>query len=108
VLNSREKNRYVFSAEAMTLYEEEIIPCRNGVTMRECIFNSLSDEWKRAHTVGVFTKFMEQRVPEHMTLEGKLHEMDLPSFKDDSARSLGTLGFKKDPGAMLRQEALQD
>ncbi len=65
VLTTREKNPYVVDGETKKLYEEEIIPYWKGKTMREHILHKMSEEWEDAYNAGVFTEFMEQRVPGH-------------------------------------------
>ncbi len=65
VLNSREKNPYKVNQETFQIYEEKIIPFWKDKSMREKIFSNMSEEWKEAYYAGIFTEFMEQRVPGH-------------------------------------------
>jgi formate C-acetyltransferase len=82
ILNSREKTPYRVSSEDIEFYEENIIPFWKGKTIREKIFNEMSEEWINAFEAGVFTEFMEQRAPGHTVADGKIFEMGLKDFID--------------------------
>lgn len=82
-LDSREKNPYKVDEETERLYREECIPFWKGKTMRERIFNHMSDEWKDAYNAGVFTEFMEQRVPGHTAGGGKIYRRGLLDIKEE-------------------------
>ena len=47
ILNSRPMTRYTISEEDIRTYEREVIPYWQGRTMRDRIFGSVPDEWKR-------------------------------------------------------------
>ncbi len=63
VLNTRENNPY--RLDDPKWYHREISDHWKGKTIRDEIFRRMSDEWLNAYQAGVFTEFMEQRVPGH-------------------------------------------
>jgi len=65
ILDSREKNPYNIDKEDRKLYEKEIYSYWQRKTIREKIFNSMSQDWLDSYEAGIFTEFMEQRVPGH-------------------------------------------
>lgn len=65
ILDSREKNPYSVENETREIYRKEIIPYWKGKTMRKSIFDGMQDRWLDAYEAGIFTEFMEQRVPGH-------------------------------------------
>lgn len=107
ILNSREKTSYMVDEEAMRIYETCVIPYWTGRSMRDRIFNELSEDWKAAYEAGIFTEFMEQRAPGHTVADGKIYRKGLLDFKEDIRRSIETLDFASDPEAYLRREQLK-
>ncbi|MCU0521932.1 MAG: pyruvate formate lyase family protein, partial [Anaerolineae bacterium] len=107
ILDSREKIPFKVSAEARTTYAERIIPFWEGRTMRERIFEEMTDAWKDAYDAGIFTEFMEQRGPGHTTLDDKIYRKGLLDLKADVADALVTLDYLHDPDAYDRQEELK-
>jgi pyruvate formate-lyase/glycerol dehydratase family glycyl radical enzyme len=107
ILASRPKTRYLAGEEDMRVYREQIIPFWQGRTMREKIFERLTDDWKAAYEAGMFTEFMEQRAPGHTTFDGKFYSKGLLGFKEDIAASLGLLDFLHDPSAASKREELE-
>ncbi len=107
VLNSRPMTQYGVSDEDLNIYRETVIPFWQGRTMRERIFEGLSDEWKAAYEAGVFTEFMEQRAPGHTTLDGKFYRKGLLGFKADIDAELAKLDFKTDTAAAAKREELK-
>ncbi|MBC7196080.1 MAG: formate C-acetyltransferase/glycerol dehydratase family glycyl radical enzyme, partial [Deferribacterales bacterium] len=91
ILNSREKLPYKVSDEAFKIYEEEIIPYWEGKTIREEIFEKVSEEWKRAYKAGIFTEFMEQRAPGHTVADGKIYDKGLRDFIKDIENKINSL-----------------
>ncbi len=106
ILGSRERTRYEVAETDIKTYQDEIIPFWRGRTMRDRIFNGLSDEWKAAYDAGIFTEFMEQRAPGHTTLDGKFYTKGLDEFKQDIMEHLGRLDFIRDPEATAKREQL--
>jgi len=74
VLDSREKISFSVDDKTREIYKKEIIPFWQGKSIRDKIFNEVSDEWKAAYEAGVFTEFMEQRAPGHTVLDGKIYK----------------------------------
>jgi formate C-acetyltransferase len=107
ILNSREKISFVVSPQVRKVYEETIIPFWRGKTMRELIFQEMTEEWKAAYEAGVFTEFMEQRSPGHTVLDDKIYCKGLLDFKQDIQQSLQSLDYLNDPEAYDKQEQLK-
>ncbi|MBN1810258.1 MAG: glycyl radical protein [Anaerolineae bacterium] len=107
ILNSREKIPFAVSPEARKLYEETIIPFWQGRTMRELVFQEMTDEWQDAYKAGVFTEFMEQRSPGHTVLDDKIYRKGMLDFRADIQRSLERLDYLSDPAAYAKQEQLK-
>jgi len=107
ILNSREKISFDVSPEARKVYEETIIPFWRGKTMRELIFQEMTEEWKAAYEAGIFTEFMEQRSPGHCVLDDKIYKKGFLDFKRDIQRSLDSLDYLNDPDAYDKQEELK-
>jgi len=107
ILDSREKIPFAVSDRARQVYEETIIPFWRGKSMRDLIFQQMTDEWKAAYEAGVFTEFMEQRSPGHTVLDDKIYHKGFLDFKRDIERSLEGLDFLNDPQAYAKQEELK-
>ncbi|MGA9365323.1 MAG: trans-4-hydroxy-L-proline dehydratase [Bacteroidota bacterium] len=107
VLNSREKVWYRVGDETRRIYAEEIIPFWKGKTIREKIFEVMSDEWKRAYESGIFTEFMEQRAPGHTALDDKIYRKGFQQFREEIAAALKDLDHHNDPDVHKKQEELR-
>jgi formate C-acetyltransferase len=107
VLDSREKIPFTVSPQVRQVYEETIIPFWRGKTMRELIFQEMTDEWKAAYEAGVFTEFMEQRSPGHTVLDDKIYRKGFLDFKRDIQQGLDDLDYLNDPDAYDKQEQLK-
>jgi pyruvate formate-lyase/glycerol dehydratase family glycyl radical enzyme len=107
IFNSREKIPFRVPPHVRQVYEETIIPFWQGKTMRELIFQEMTDEWKAAYEAGVFTEFMEQRSPGHTVLDDKIYHKGFFDFKQDIRRSLDSLDYLNDPEAYDKQEELK-
>ncbi len=107
VLDGREKIPFHVSDEGRTAYRETIIPYWRGKTMRDRIFQSMTESWKDAYEAGIFTEFMEQRSPGHTTLDDKIYHKGMLDFKADVSRSLESLDFFNDPEAYAKQQELR-
>jgi len=107
ILNAREKISFAVSPQARQVYEETIIPFWRGRTMRELIFQEMTEEWRAAYQAGVFTEFMEQRSPGHTVLDDKIYRKGFLDFKRDIQRSLENLDYLNDPQAYDEQEQLK-
>ena len=107
ILDSRSKIPFAVSDEARRVYAETIIPFWQGKSMRELIFQEMTDEWLAAYEAGIFTEFMEQRSPGHTVLDGKIYQRGMLDFQADIERSLAALDFLSDPDAYAKQEELK-
>jgi formate C-acetyltransferase len=107
ILDSREKISFAVSEHARQVYRETIIPFWRGKSMRDLIFQEMTEEWKAAYEAGMFTEFMEQRSPGHTVLDDKIYRKGFLDFKRDIQRSLENLDYLSDPEAYAKQEELK-
>jgi pyruvate formate-lyase/glycerol dehydratase family glycyl radical enzyme len=107
ILNDREKTSFRVTAETRQIYKDRIIPFWKGKSMRELIFNEMTDEWKAAYQAGIFTEFMEQRAPGHTVLDNKIYSKGMTDFQDEIRESLDRLDYLHDPLAYQKQEELR-
>jgi pyruvate formate-lyase/glycerol dehydratase family glycyl radical enzyme len=107
ILNSREKTTFAVDEHTRQVYADTIIPFWQGKTMRELIFQEMTEEWKAAYEAGVFTEFMEQRSPGHTVLDDKIYHKGMLDFKAEIQRSLERLDFLGDPQAYDKREELK-
>jgi formate C-acetyltransferase len=107
ILRTRKKTPYAVDEETRRIYKENIIPFWKGKSIRDTIFNKMSDEWKGAYEAGVFTEFLEQRAPGHTVLDNKIYGKGMLDFKKDIAKSIQGLDFLRDPRAYEKMEELK-
>lgn len=107
ILNSREKTSFKVSAKTLQSYKIDIIPFWIGKSMRERIFQEMTDEWKAAYEAGIFTEFMEQRAPGHTVLDDKIYHKGMLDFAAEIHDSTLKLDFLNDPLAYDKKEELQ-
>ncbi len=107
ILNSREKTAYSVSSETKETYKKEIIPFWRGQSIRDRIFDEVSDEWKDAYEAGIFTEFMEQRAPGHTVLDNKIYKKGFIDFKKDIRTSMDSLDFLNDLEAYHKKQELK-
>lgn len=107
IMSTRERTHYNVSDEVMKIYKERIIPFWSKKTMREKVFDSMTDEWKKAFNAGVFTEFMEQRAPGHAILDDKIYLKGMTDFKQQIADSRSKLDFINDKKAYDKDQQLQ-
>ena len=107
VLSGRAKISFVVSAEDRETYQKKIIPFWQGQSMRDMIFQEMSDEWKAAYEAGIFTEFMEQRAPGHTALGDRIYRQGFLGIKADIERSLQSLDYLNDPEAYNKGEELK-
>jgi formate C-acetyltransferase len=107
MLNSREKIPFKVDDETRRLYQNEIIPFWKGKTIRDKIFDAMTDEWKAAYDAGIFTEFMEQRAPGHTVLDDKIYRKGMLDFMQNIESSLQALDYYNDPEAYRKQEELK-
>jgi formate C-acetyltransferase len=107
ILDTREKVSFAVSGEMRAIYRDKVIPAWRGRTIREKIFEEMTQEWKDAYEAGVFTEFMEQRAPGHTVLDDKIYRKGMCDFKREIGEHLAALDFLADPEAYVRQEELR-
>ena len=107
ILDAREKISFAVSKEARQVYQETALPFWRGKSMRDLIFQEMTEEWKAAYESGVFTEFMEQRSPGHTVLDHKIYHKGLLDFKAAIEKSLAGLGYLNDVAAYDKQEELK-
>ena len=106
VLDSRKKTRFSVSDAVKQVYAEKIIPFWKGKSMRERVFNAVSEEWFHSYEAGIFTEFMEQRAPGHAVLDDKIYHKGMMDFKADIASALEALDYFSDPHAYEQTQEL--
>ena len=107
ILDSREKIPFAVSPEARKIYQDKVIPFWQTKSMRDALFQEMTDEWKAAYETGIFTEFMEQRAPGHTVLDDKIYRKGMLDFKQDIQRSLDKLDYIGDPQAYAKEQELQ-
>jgi len=107
ILNTREKVSFKVDDEMRRIYQEKIIPFWKGKTIREKIFEEMTDEWKECYKAGIFTEFMEQRAPGHTVLDDKIYRRGLLDLETDIHRLLYELDYFGDPEAYRKREELK-
>jgi pyruvate formate-lyase/glycerol dehydratase family glycyl radical enzyme len=107
ILNSRKKIPFAVNEQVKRIYQDNIIPFWQGKSMRDIIFQEMTEEWKSAYNAGIFTEFMEQRAPGHTVLDDKIYRKGLLDFKADIQKSLKSLDYLNDSDAYDKQEELK-
>lgn len=107
MIKDREKIFFQVSEEVANIQKEEIIPFWSGKSVREKIFDQMTDEWKDCYFAGVFTEFMEQRSPGHTAGDGKIYEKGFLNFKEEIKESLSNIDYFNDDSAYEKQEQLK-
>jgi len=107
ILNSRPKTSYQVEQDTLRIYREKIIPYWQGRSMRDHIFEHMSEEWKEAYDAGIFTEFMEQRAPGHTVLDGKIYRKGMLDFIADIQNVRAKLDLEADPEGLNKLESLK-
>ncbi len=107
IANSRERTPFLLSESARNTYRDEIIPFWTGRTMRERLFEAMSDEWMAAFDAGVFTEFMEQRAPGHAILDDKIYRRGFLDLIGDIEKHLSELDYYSDSEAYDKEQELK-
>ena len=107
ILNSRQKTSFAVSDRDREIYENKIIPFWKGRSMRDMLFQEMSDDWKAAYNAGIFTEFMEQRAPGHTVLGDKIYRQGFLDLKADVEKRLQGLDYLNDPQAYDKREELR-
>jgi len=107
ILNRRERTPFIVSDEVFRTYELEIIPFWSGKTIRDRLFELMSDSWRKAFQAGVFTEFMEQRSPGHAILDDKIYHHGFLDFRQRIAAHRQRLDYLNDAQAYAKNEQLK-
>ena len=107
LLHSRDKIPFACPPDVRKVYEERIIPFWRGRSMRDLIFDEMTDEWKAAYEAGIFTEFMEQRAPGHTVADDKIYRKGFGHLRQEIAASLARLDYSSDPKAQAKSEQLR-
>ena len=107
ILDNREKVPFTVDQKTRDIYKSEIIPFWRGKSLRDRLFDEMSEEWKDAYQAGIFTEFMEQRAPGHTVLDDKIYKKGFLDFKEDIAKSIENLDFLDNPQAFRKREELR-
>ncbi len=107
ILDTRKKTSFSVDEDTKKFYKEELIPFWRGKSIRDRIFEEMSQEWKDAFEAGIFTEFMEQRAPGHTVLDDKIYKKGFIDFKKDIEDNIEKLDFLNDPEAYKKREELK-
>ena len=107
ILDTREKIPYKVDEQTKRIYEEKIIPSWRGKSIRDVIFEKMSDKWKQAYEAGVFTEFLEQRAPGHTVSGNKIYTKGLSDLKKEIKENLDSLDIQNDPTGNGKREELK-
>ena len=107
ILNSRGKIPYLVDEENRLQHESITLPYWQGKSMRDRIFEEMSEDWKNAYEAGMFTEFQEQRTPGHTVLGSKIYEKGFLDLKAEIQESIQNLDFFNDPAAHDKKEELK-
>jgi len=106
ILDRRERTPFAVSDQVFRTYEETIIPFWSGGTLRDRLFQLMTEPWHRAFEAGVFTEFMEQRAPGHAILDDKIYHHGFLDFKERIAARRSRLDYLDDPSAYAKNQEL--
>lgn len=106
-MDKREKVFFKVDDEARRIQKEEIIPYWQGKSMRDLLFNSMTDEWKDCYDAGIFTEFMEQRAPGHTAGDNKIFNKGFLDFKKEIEEEIEKIDFLNDLDAYDKHEQLK-
>jgi pyruvate formate-lyase/glycerol dehydratase family glycyl radical enzyme len=107
ILDSREKIPFKVSPTTRQVYKETIIPYWKGKSMRDLLFQEMSDDWKAAYEAGIFTEFMEQRAPGHTVLDDKIYSRGMLDFQAEIEEHLENLDYLNDLEAYEKSQQLK-
>ncbi|MDD4503655.1 MAG: glycyl radical protein [Clostridiaceae bacterium] len=107
VIDKRQKVFFKVSDEAKDIQRDEIIPYWKDKSMRDLMFNQMTQEWHDCYNSGIFTEFMEQRAPGHTVGDNKIFKKGFLGFKKDIEDQLAAIDFVNDMDAYSKQEELK-
>jgi len=104
VLSTRERTPFDVDDQVREVYERDIIPYWQGRTIREKLFDLMTEPWQDAFDAGVFTEFMEQRAFGHAILDDKIYHRGFLDFKERIRQLASELDYVADPRAYEKAE----
>lgn len=107
IIDRREKIYFRVDEETKRIQKEVIIPYWQGKSMRDLLFNNMTEEWKECYEAGIFTEFMEQRAPGHTVGGDQYYKKGFLDFKKEIEEEIAALDFLNDPDAYDKQEELK-
>jgi len=107
IIDNRQKVFFRVDEETLKAQEEIIIPYWKGKSMRDKLFNSVSDEWISCYEAGIFTEFMEQRAPGHTVSDGKIYQKGFLDLKKEIETEIENIDYMTDIKAFDKLEELK-
>lgn len=107
VIDQREKIFFRVDEETKRIQREVIIPYWQGKSMRDLLFDQMTDAWKDCYEAGIFTEFMEQRAPGHTVGGNIYYKKGFLHFKKDIEQEIASLDFLNNSEAYDKQEELK-
>lgn len=107
IIGSREKVFFKADEEIIKAQEEVIIPFWKGRSVRDRLFENVSEEWIQCYEAGIFTEFMEQRAPGHTAAGGEIYKKGFADLKNDMLAELSKVDFLNDREAFDKSEQLK-
>lgn len=107
VMNDRDLINFKVADEDYDYQENDVIPFWEKRSIRKRILDSMTQEWKDAYEVGIYTEFMEQRGPGHTVGSYKIYEKGFLDYKAEIQASIDKLDFMADPEAILKKNQLE-
>ena len=107
IMNRREKISFGVTEEIRKIQQNDIIPYWKGKSIRDLIFNEMTEAWKDCYDAGIFTEFMEQRAPGHTVGDDKIFTKGFLQIKEEIKGELDKLDFMTDPEAYDKQQQLK-
>lgn len=107
VISRRDKIAFEVDNKVKQIQKNEIIPYWQGRSMRDKIFENMSEKWHECYQSGLFTEFMEQRAPGHTVAGDKIYRVGMVDLKDQINAELNALDYRSDTGAYNKGEQLK-
>ncbi len=107
LIDAREKIAFRVTDDVREVQASEIIPYWQGRSMRDFIFNEMTEAWQDCYAAGIFTEFMEQRAPGHTVADNKIYHFGMRDFQAKIRDQISQLNYGKDPKAYDKREQLR-
>lgn len=107
ILHHREKISFKVDDSTKDHLLNHVKPFWTGKSIRDRIFENLSQEWKDAYSAGIFTEFMEQRAPGHTVCDDKIYHYGMKDFVAQIDEHLNRIEPLNDPESTEKKEQLK-